>query len=143
MAKDKKSVGEWGVFLQGAMLSLGTYVVCMFVLALMLVKGILPQEIEMAIVTGGAFFASMLGGIASSNGSSLGRFPASMISAGVFAIILITVGLIGWRETFWGGSSAVLLVCVMAGGVVAGLWSARKRKPRKQRGKRRGVRSKV
>lgn len=139
MSNDKKPAGEWSVFLQGGMLSLLFYLVCVAVLALVLVRGILPERFEMTVVASAAFLAAMLGGIMVSNRSSLAKLSAAMISAGVFAVILAAVGMIGWRESFWGGCGALLVACVFAGGAVAGVWGAGKRKKRRQRGRTRTV----
>ena len=137
MSKDKKATGEWGAFLQGVMLALWFYVVCMFVLALVFVKGVLPERVEMVAVAGVGFVSAMVGGIVSSNRSSLAKFSASMISTAVFAVVLAVVGAIGWGKVFWSGNAVVLMACVLAGGIAAALRSGGKKKRGKRRGKTR------
>lgn len=128
MGSEKRKEKEWAVFLQSGAMTLWMYLVGIFLLAFLIVNGILPERVSVGGVGVLCLFSSTVGGVIAANRSSLGKLPAAMVNAGVFAGVLSVVGAMGWTELFWGESSIVLLICALGGGVVAGLWSARRRR---------------
>lgn len=128
MGSEKRKVKEWAVFLQSGAMTLWVYLVGVFLLAFLIVNGILSERVSVGGVGGLCLFSSTVGGVIAANRSSFGKLPAAMVNAGVFAGVLSAVGVMGWTELFWGEYSVVLLICVLGGGVAAGLWSARRRR---------------
>ena len=137
MGSEKRKEKEWAVFLQSGAMTLWMYLVGIFLLAFLIVNGILPERVSVGGVGVLCLFSSTVGGVIAANRSSLGKLPAAVVNAGFFAGVLVVVGAMGWTELFWGEYSVVLLICVLGGGVVAGLWSARRR--RRKGGKKTAV----
>ena len=52
--------------------------------------------------------------------------PAALLVSAAFAGILVLVGLAVWERINWTGQGGVLLLCVLAGGLSAGVLGSRR-----------------
>lgn len=124
----KQQTAVWMVFLQGLLAALGIYLGGQLLLALLLVKGTLPE--------GGAFPAVAVlcglsvacGGLLTVRRSPWGTLPAGLLTAGLFAGVLLVVGLSCWESITWLGRGGILLLCALAGGALAGLLGGRRKR---------------
>lgn len=129
MAKGKKQRPAWQGFLGGSLLALGTYLAGLLLLTLLLVRGVLPER--------GAFPAvAVLCGLSALAGGMLavrltGWRAGGGAAAAVFLSVLALAGLGLWEEVAWLGHGGVLLLCGLAGGLLAGLTVPQKRRRRK------------
>ena len=123
MGKKKTTAAIWTVFLRGSMLSLGIYFAGILLLALLLVKG--------AAVL--CFLSAMSGGLLTARQSPWGTLPSALLNTLVFAGILIAAGAICWQGITWYGHGSILLLCALAGGVVAGILGGRRSHRRKRK----------
>jgi len=133
MGNEKRKTGGWMVFLQSGATTLWLYLIGIFLLAFLLVRGVLPEKVSVGAVGGLCLISSMVGGVMAANRSSCGKMPAAMLNAGVFAGVLVVIGAVGWPELILGEHGVVMLACVFGGGAAAGLWSAGRRKRRKRK----------
>lgn len=138
MGKEKKRDAAWTVFVQGSLVSLWVYLVGLFLAALLLVKGGLPEDAMFPVVAALCTAASVCGGLVAGGNSPWGTLPASMLNASIFSGILILVGTVCWHEVPWKGRGLVILLCALAGGALAGVL-ARPKGRRRKRGKSRAA----
>lgn len=138
MGKEKRKAAAWMVFARGSLVSLWMYLVGIFLAALFLVKGILPETAMFPMVAVLCMLASLCGGLLVGGSSPWGTLPASMLNAAVFSGILILAGIACWHEVPWSGRGGVILACALAGGVLAGVL-ARPKGRRRKRGKARAA----
>ena len=131
MGKERKQ-GAWLVFLRGGVTALSLYLAGHLILAFVMVKGFLPEQAGFAVLTGLGFTAAAVGGVVAVRQSSWATLPTALLNAVVIILILILVGVLIWPETFWNDRSIVSALSVLAGGFIAGIWGARKRKGRKR-----------
>lgn len=138
MGKEKrKRQAVWVVFLQGSMTALWIYLVGIFLVALFLVKGVLPEGMMLPVTAGLCMVASLVGGLLVSGNTTMGTLSASVLNALVFSGILVLAGMACWHQISWNGNGGILMVCAMAGGVLAGVL-ARPGRRKKKRGRTRG-----
>jgi hypothetical protein len=64
-----------------------------------------------------------------------GSMPA-VLNAAIFVGVLIAVKLIGGTPGGWGDCGWILLICILAGGTVSGLWRGEKKRRRRSVGVR-------
>ena len=131
----KKQTPEWANALRGILLALGVYLVSQMLMALLLVKGVLPGSRSFLVVAVSCAVSALAGGLWGSK-SAFGRLAGSMLVAGGFAVVLVAVGLLCWDGILWTGHGGILLLCALAGGLVAALTGGR----RGRRGKRKALR---
>ncbi len=132
MGKSRKATAVWAVFLRGTLLALGVYLAGQLLLALLQVRGVLPEQggyPATAVVCG---LSSLLGGLVCVRRSPWGTLPGGLLTAALFALLLIAGGLLFWHGITWTGRGGVLLLCALGGGVLSGLLGGR----RGRRGKR-------
>ena len=132
MGKNRKPTAVWTVFLRGALLAFGVYLAGQLLLALLQVKGVLPEQggyPATAVLCG---VSSLLGGLLCVRRSPWGTLPGGLLEASLFALLLMAGGLLFWRGITWTGRGGVLLLCALGGGAVSGLLGGR----RGRRGKR-------
>ena len=131
--RQKKTEAVWTVFLKGNALALGVYLVGILLAALLLVKGVLPESAAFPVIGALCVLAALGGGVVVARGTTWGTLPAALLNTVIFAALLALVGMACWPEGIsWGGRGGVLLLCALAGGVVAGL-VGRRRGQRKKR----------
>ena len=138
MGKEKKRNAAWTVFVQGSLVSLWVYLVGLFLTALLLLKGGLPENAMFPAVAALCMAATVCGGLVVGGGSPWGTLPATMLNASIFAGVLILVGTVCWHEVPWKGRGLAILLCALAGGILAGML-ARPKGRRRKRGKGRAA----
>ena len=133
MGKKKTTAAIWTVFLRGSMLSLGIYFAGILLLALLLVKGAIPESGAFPVPAVLCFLSAMSGGLLTARQSPWGTLPSALLNTLVFAGILIAAGAICWQGITWYGHGSILLLCALAGGVVAGILGGRRSHRRKRK----------
>lgn len=132
MGKKRKSTPVWAVFLQGTALALGVYLAGQLLLALLQVRGVLPEQGGYPATAVACGLSSLLGGAICVRRSPWGTLPSGLLAAALFASLLVMVGLLFWQGLTWTGRGGVLLLCALGGGALSGLLGDR----RGRRGKR-------
>ena len=77
--------------------------------------------------------SAMSGGLLTARQSPWGTLPSALLNTLVFAGILIAAGAICWQGITWYGHGSILLLCALAGGVVAGILGGRRSHRRKRK----------
>lgn len=125
----RKQLAAWQGFLAGSLLALGVYLLGLLFLTLLLVKGALSEGGSFPAVAVLCALSVLAGGLLTVR---LTRWRAGgVLTAAVFLSALILAGLGFWEEVTWLGRGGVLLLCGLAGGVLAGLAGPRRRRRRK------------
>ena len=137
MGNGRKQTALWLVFVEGAALSLGIYLLLTVLLSALVVKAVLPEEGSFPAVAASCCLASFAGAMLSVRRSSWGSLASAMVSAagGLVAGVEGAGGV--WHPSSGLGRGGVLLLCGAGGGLLAGLLGGRRRK-RKRRPVRRG-----
>lgn len=121
----------------GVLLALGVYLGVLLVLALLLVRGVVGEEGALPMVAACAAVAAFCGGLWCVRSCPWGRLPSALAGAVGFGGVLACVALC-WKDgAAWTGSGGVVLACVLAGGVLAGLVGRRRGKRVKKAVRRR------
>lgn len=129
MTKGRKKLAVWQGFLAGGLLSLGMYLLGLLFLALLLVKGTLPEGGSFPVVAALCVLAALSGGMLTVR---LTRWRAGgILTAVMFLSVLLLAGLGFWEEIAWLGRGGILLLCGLAGGLLAGVAGSPKRRRRK------------
>lgn len=129
MAKGRKQLAVWQSFLAGSLLTLGVYLLGLLFLTLLLVKGVLSEGGSFPAVAVLCALSALAGGLLTVR---LTRWRAGgVLTAVVFLSILLLAGLGFWEEISWLGRGGVLLLCGLAGGLLAGLAGPKRRRRRK------------
>lgn len=129
MAKGWKKLAVWQGLLAGVLLSLGVYLLGLLCLALLLVKGILPEGGSFPMVAVLCVLAALAGGALSVH---LTRWRmGGVLTAALFLLVLLLAGLGFWEEVAWLGQGGILILCGLAGGLLAGVAAPQKRRRRK------------
>lgn len=129
MAKGRKKLAVWQGFLAGVLLSLGTYLLGLLCLALLLVKGVLPEGGSFPMVAVLSVLAALAGGMLTVRLTR--RRAGGVLTAALFLSVLLLAGLGFWEEIAWLGQGGILLLCGLAGGLLAGAAAPQKRRRRK------------
>lgn len=136
MGKGKKRAPNMLVFLKGLLLSLGVYLPGLLLAALLVVKGLLREEGLFPVVAVLCLLAALAGGVLCARRPVWGPLPSAMMCAALFAAVLSAVGILCWEDGItWSGHGGILILCALAGGLLAGiLGSGRGRKRRRKVG---------
>ena len=86
-----------------------------------------------AVTAGLCVIASAAGAFWAAGQAGMGRLPGAMSAAALFACALIAVGALAWQGITWTGHGGILLLCALAGGLLAGLLGGRKRGGKRRR----------
>lgn len=129
MAKGRKKLAVWQGFLAGGLLTLGVYLLGLLFLTLLLVRGALSEGGSFPMVASLCALASLAGGLVTVR-LTLWR-AGGVLTAAVFLFVLLLAGLGCWGEITWLGRGGVLLLCGLAGGLLAGAAGPKKRRRRK------------
>lgn len=126
MGKSQKQAAAWTVYAKGITLALGAYLLCQLLLALLLVKGALPEARSFPAVAVCCVLAALAGGLFCARRSTLGTLAGGLLTGLGFAVVLVAVGLLCWDGIAWTGRGGILLLCALGGGALAGLPGGRK-----------------
>lgn len=126
MAKGKKQAAVWQGFLAGGLTALGIYLLGLLFLAMLLVKGALSEGGSFPAVAVLCALAALAGGLLTVR--LTGQRAGGLLTAAAFLTVLILAGLGFWESIAWLGRGGILLLCGLAGGLLAGLAGPRKRR---------------
>ncbi len=128
--KEKKAKALWPGLAAGTVLSAGIYLAGLLLLGLLLTKGTIPERNAFPWVGTLCVLASLAGGLLAVRKTAWNA--AGLLSGVLFALVLLAVGLLGWRDGIaWLGHGGILLLCAMSGGLAASLLGGRRRRKRK------------
>lgn len=128
----KRKAPGWAGFPEGAVLSLALYIVFQCLLALLTIKGVLPEEVAFRFQVASGVIAACCGGMLAIRRTGVGTLWAAMGSAAIFAVMLVLGGLLVCDGVVWSRESIILLVGALAGGFLASLLGGRGKKKHKQ-----------
>lgn len=128
----KRKAPGWAGFPEGAALSLALYIVFQCLLALLTIKGAVPEEAAFRFQAGSGAVAAFFGGMLAIRHTNAGTLLAALGSAAIFALTLMLGGMLACNGVVWSRESAILLAAALAGGILAGLLGGGRGKRRKQ-----------
>ena len=105
------------------------YLLGLLLLTLLLVKGALSEGGSFAMVAALCVLATLAGGLLTVR-LTLWR-AGGVLTAALFLSVLLLAGLGFWEEITWLGRGGILLLCGLAGGLLAGVAGPKKRRRRK------------
>ena len=133
MAKGKKRRTAAGVvLLQGAAVSVIVYLAGVLLLALLVVKGAVPERAAFPAVAVLCLLGTLSGGVVTARRTPWGPLSAALLNTALFAAVLLVVGLTCWPDGI-GSRGVILLLCALGGGLAAGLLSGRRGRRRKRK----------
>lgn len=118
MAKQKAP--GWTGFFEGAALALALYVALQCLLALLTIKGALPETAVFRCQAVCAAVSTCGGGLLAVRRTAVGTLLAALGQAAIFAALLPLAGLIFWDGVAWSAESIILLGAALVGGILAG-----------------------
>lgn len=125
----RKQLTVWQGFLAGSLLTLGLYLLGLLFLTLLMVKGALSEGGSFPAVAVLCALSALAGGVLTVR---LTRWRiGGVLTAAIFLSALILAGLGFWEEVTWLGRGGVLLLCGLAGGLLAGVTGPKRRRRRK------------
>lgn len=132
MGKTQKPV-LWLTYLRGVLLSLAIYLLGQLLLTLLLVRGTVSESSGFPTLAALCMLASLAGSVSCTRQAPWGALPNALLCAVLFALCLIAVGFSFWSGVSWLGRGGILLLCVLAGGLLAGVLGSRKGGKRSKR----------
>lgn len=133
MAKGKKRRTAAGVvLLQGAAVSVIVYLTGILLLALLVVKGAVPERAAFPAVAVLCLLGTLSGGVVTARRTPWGPLSAALLNTALFAAVLLVVGLACWPDGI-GSRGVILLLCALGGGLAAGLLGGRRGRRRKRK----------
>ena len=133
MAKGKKRRTAAGVvLLQGAAVSVIVYLAGILLLALLVVKGAVPERAAFPAVAVLCLLGTLSGGVVTARRTPWGPLSAALLNTALFAAVLLVVGLACWPDGI-GSRGVILLLCALGGGLTAGLLGGRRGRRRKRK----------
>lgn len=133
MAKGKKKRTAAGmVLLQGTIVSVGVYLAGVALLALLAVKGVVPERASFPAVAVLCLLGALCGGGVTARRTPWGPLPAALLNTVLFTAVLLVVGLACWSDGI-GSGGMILLLCALGGGLAAGLLGGRRGRRRKRK----------
>ena len=133
MAKGKKRRTAAGVvLLQGTAVSVIVYLAGILLLALLVVKGAVPERAAFPAVAVLCLLGTLSGGVVTARRTPWGPLSAALLNTALFAAVLLVVGLACWPDGI-GSRGVILLLCALGGGLAAGLLSGRRGRRRKRK----------
>ena len=133
MAKGKKRRTAAGVvLLKGAAVSVIVYLAGILLLALLVVKGAVPERAAFPAVAVLCLLGTLSGGVVTARRAPWGPLSAALLNTALFAAVLLVVGLACWPDGI-GSRGVILLLCALGGGLAAGLLGGRRGGRRRKR----------
>ena len=128
MAKGRKKMAAWQGFLAGGVLSLGVYLLGLLLLSMLMVKGALPEGGSFPMVAVLCALSVLAGGVLAVGLTR--RKEGGLLTAAMFLSALVLAGLGFWEEIAWLGHGGILMLCALAGGLLAGVAGPKRRRRR-------------
>ena len=126
----KARPAAWQGVLRGVLAALGVYLIGTALLALVIVKGGVPESVMFPVTAVLCVLAVLCGGLMA--GPMLPPLPGAMAVAACFDGVLLAVGSACWQGVTWTGHGGILLACALGGGVLSGLLAGRRRGRRRK-----------
>ena len=137
MAKEQTALESWKAFLKGIFLSLGCYLLGMAVLALLLVKGSLPENSAFGVITVWCGVSASIGSVFVKHRVFLKPIFSTMLFAVLFIGILFAIGSICWQEGIaWTGKGSILAGSALTGSILSVFVTGRKKSRKRKKGNR-------
>ena len=134
MGKGKKQSPNGLVFLEGLCLSFGIYLLGQLLVTLLVVKGARTEAGMFPAVAALCLLSALAGGFLCARRPMWGPLPSAMMCAALFAGILAAVGILCWEKGInWAGHGGILILCALAGGLLAGVLGSGQRKKKKRK----------
>lgn len=130
MAKSGKAASS---ILRGVLTALVLYLGGTALLAMLVVQGAVPESAAFPAVAVLCALVALCGGMLV--GPALPPLPGALAAAACFGGVLLAVGAACWQGVTWMGHGGILLICALAGGLMAGLLSG-SRRGRRRKGRR-------
>ena len=125
MSKGKRAA--WVPLPQGIGLALGIYLLAAVVLALLAVKGAVPEGSLFPVLAVCCGVCTLAGGWTCARRTPWGALPGAMAAAAGFGAVLAAVGMLCWANgVTWTGRGGILLACVLGGGLLSALLGRRR-----------------
>ena len=121
----------WQGVLRGVLAALGLYLIGTALLALLLVKGAVPEGVMFPATAVLCVLSALCGGLLA--GPMLPPLPGAMAVAACFDGVLLAVGAACWQGVTWMGNGGALLVSVLGGGLLSGILAVSRRGRRRKR----------
>ena len=122
MEKGKRRIlSPWKALAGGIVLSLAVYLEWVLLETFLMVQGILPEKTAFPLLAAVCLAATLVGGLRCAAVSPWGRMTGALLCAVVFAGVLTATGLLCWDSVTWNGRGGILLLCILAGGLLAGV----------------------
>ncbi|WP_312942429.1 hypothetical protein [Oscillibacter sp.] len=128
----KRKMPGWAGFLEGATLALGLYIGFQCLLALLTLKGVMPEEMAFRFQAASGVLASCAGGTLSIRRTEMGPLWAALGSAVIFTAALTLGGILLCDDLVWSGESMILLAAALVGGLLAVVPGRKSGKRKKQ-----------
>ncbi len=132
-AARRKSGSLWLAAARGVALSLTLWACGVGLLAALMTAGLVGEAGAFPALSGLTAFAAFFGAADVARHTPWGSMVSSMLAAGLFAALLMCVGLLTWTRMAWTGHGGKLLLWALAGGAAAGLAGRRRPKKRSRR----------
>ena len=132
MAKGGKAA-PWKGVARGVLAALALYLCGTALLALLMLKGAVPERAGFPVLMVLCVASALCGGLLAV--PALPPLPAGMAVSGCFAGVLLAVGAGRRQGLTWTGRGGVLLLGALAGGLLAGVLAG-SRRGRSKKGKR-------
>lgn len=135
MAKGKGAA--WMPLVRGLGLALGVDLLSQPLLALLAVKGVLPEERTFPAVAAACALGALIGALYCAARCPWGTLISGLACGTTMAAVLAAVGLLCWQQVDWTGRGGVVLLCALGGGLLGGLLGRKggKRTRKRQRRK--------
>lgn len=128
----KRKRAPWMICLRGWGIAVAADLLGTALLAAAMLQNLVGEESAFSCIAGLSGLSALLGGM--SGVRQLPPLPGALAISALFAGTLLVTGLC-WTGIAWTEQSGVILLCVGAGGLLAGLFGAGKRPHRKKRKK--------
>ena len=127
----KARPAPWRGVLRGTLAALGLYLVGTALLALLIVKGAVPEAMMFLVTAVLCVLSALCGGLLA--GPMLPPLPGAMAVAACFDGVLLAVGAACWQGVTWMGHGGILLLSVLGGGLLSGILAGSRRGRRRKR----------
>ena len=127
----KARPAPWRGVLRGTLAAIVLYLIGTALLALLIVKGAVPEAMMFPVTAVLCVLSALCGGLLA--GPMLPPLPGAMAVAACFDGVLLAVGAACWQGVTWMGHGGALLVSVLGGGLLSGILAGSRRGRRRKR----------
>lgn len=132
-AARRKSGALWVVIARGVALSVVAWACGAGLLAGVMTAGGVGETAAFPALLGVTAFAAFVGALSVTRHTPWGSLVSSMLTASLFASLLLCAGLLTWTRIAWTGHGGKLLLWALIGGAVAGIVGRPRPKKRARR----------